>query len=63
VSAVLAHTLIEIGPEYPKVGPEKLQELAAVKRELEAQAPPGAAPDPIEAELASPNGKKAKQGA
>jgi PPK2 family polyphosphate:nucleotide phosphotransferase len=63
VSAILAHTLIEIGPEYPKVGPEKLQELAAVKRELEAQAPPGAAPDPIEAELASPNGKKAKQDA
>jgi PPK2 family polyphosphate:nucleotide phosphotransferase len=63
VSAILAHTLIEIGPEYPKVGPEKLQELAAVKRELEAQAPPGAARDPIETELASRNGKRTKQDA
>ncbi|HEY7133706.1 MAG TPA: polyphosphate kinase 2 family protein [Acidimicrobiia bacterium] len=61
VSAILAHTLIEIGPEYPKVGPEKLEELAAVKTQLEAEAPPGAAPDPIATELGSRNGKKAEQ--
>ena len=47
-AAVLAHTLIEIGPEYPTVGEAKRRELLAAKAELEAQAPKGAVADPYQ---------------
>ncbi|MGY1670244.1 PPK2 family polyphosphate kinase [Geodermatophilus sp. SYSU D00710] len=44
--AVMAHTLIEIDPHFPAVGPDTLRELGTARRELEAEAPEGAAPDP-----------------
>ena len=51
VSAVLAHTLMEIDPRYPKVDAARQQDLAETKGLLEAEAPKGAAPDPARAEL------------
>jgi PPK2 family polyphosphate:nucleotide phosphotransferase len=49
--AVIAHTLTELDPRYPTVSKAKREELLQVKRDLEAQAPEGAAPDPFAAEL------------
>jgi PPK2 family polyphosphate:nucleotide phosphotransferase len=49
VGAILAHTLIELDPQYPVVSAERRQELQAVKRELEEQAPKGAPADPFAA--------------
>lgn len=51
VSAVLARTLMEIDPPYPKVDAARQQDLAETKGLLEAEAPKGAAPDPARAEL------------
>ncbi len=51
VSAVLAQTLMEIDPRYPKVDAARQQDLAETKGLLEAEAPKGAAPDPAHAEL------------
>ena len=48
-AAVLAHTLIEIDPGYPAVTADRRQELLAVRRELEAEAPKGAPADPFAA--------------
>jgi PPK2 family polyphosphate:nucleotide phosphotransferase len=56
-AAVLVHTLIEIGPQYPEVGPGKREELLTIRDELEAQAPKGAVADPFAAKEAK---KKAK---
>jgi PPK2 family polyphosphate:nucleotide phosphotransferase len=53
VSAVLAHTLMEIDPHYPAVDAAKRQDLAETRKLLEAQAPKGAAPDPFKAQLAA----------
>jgi PPK2 family polyphosphate:nucleotide phosphotransferase len=61
-AAVLAHTLIQIDPKFPKVSKEAKEALGAAKVELEGQAPPGSAPDPIEAELAQKAAKKSKKG-
>jgi PPK2 family polyphosphate:nucleotide phosphotransferase len=47
VGLVLAHTLLEIDPGFPKVTKEHREELLEVKQTLEAQAPKGAAPDPF----------------
>jgi PPK2 family polyphosphate:nucleotide phosphotransferase len=47
--AVLAHTLIELDPQYPVVSQEAVRDLAEARRELEAEAPEGAAPDPFAA--------------
>jgi PPK2 family polyphosphate:nucleotide phosphotransferase len=47
--AVLAQTLIEIDPRYPTVDENTLRDLAMARRELEAEAPDGAAPDPFAA--------------
>ena len=58
-AGVLAHTLIEIDPRFPKVSAEAKAALQAAKVDLEGQAPPGAAPDPIEAELADKAVRKA----
>jgi PPK2 family polyphosphate:nucleotide phosphotransferase len=58
-AAVIANALIEIDPQYPKVSPAAKTALQAAKLELEGQAPPGAAPDPIEAELAAKADRKA----
>jgi PPK2 family polyphosphate:nucleotide phosphotransferase len=49
VGAVLAQTLIDIDPQYPRVGEDALRDLALARRELEADAPEGAAPDPFAA--------------
>jgi PPK2 family polyphosphate:nucleotide phosphotransferase len=45
-AAVIAHTLIGIDPRYPAPDPAARQELEQAKRELEAEAPPGASRDP-----------------
>jgi PPK2 family polyphosphate:nucleotide phosphotransferase len=58
-AGVLANALIEINPQYPKVSPEAREALQAAKVDLEGQAPPGAAPDPIEVELAEKAARKA----
>jgi PPK2 family polyphosphate:nucleotide phosphotransferase len=47
-AAVLVDTLIRIDPRYPTVSEEARQELLAAKRELEAEAPEGAAADPFD---------------
>ena len=58
-AAVLADTLIDIDPKYPKVSTEAMDALQAAKVALEAEAPEGAAPDPIEVELREAKAKKA----
>jgi PPK2 family polyphosphate:nucleotide phosphotransferase len=49
-AAVLAHTLMEIDPQFPTVSEEQRRVLLDVKARLEEQAPKGAAPDPFEAD-------------
>ncbi len=60
-AAVLADTLIDIDPKYPKVSTEASEALQAAKVDLETQAPEGAAPDPIEVELAEAKARKAEK--
>jgi PPK2 family polyphosphate:nucleotide phosphotransferase len=48
-AAVLAHTLIDLDPRYPKVNENRRRELLAVKGELEDEAPENAARDPYAA--------------
>ena len=48
-AAVLAHTLIDIDPQYPEVSEKARHELFVVKEELIASAPPGAPADPYAA--------------
>jgi PPK2 family polyphosphate:nucleotide phosphotransferase len=60
-AAVLADTLIDIDPKYPTVSSEAMEALQAAKVDLEAQAPEGAEPDPIEVELAEAKAKKAEK--
>ena len=62
-AAVLVDTLMTIDPRFPQVTPEALAELEEVKKELEAEAPPGAAADPIEAELEQKAERKAAEAA
>jgi len=50
-AAVIAQALIEIDPRYPVPDQAARQELLRAKAELEAEAPPGTAPDPVEAKL------------
>ncbi|TCO21333.1 PPK2 family polyphosphate:nucleotide phosphotransferase [Kribbella steppae] len=45
--AVIANTLIEIDPRYPKVGKDARRSLQEIKAVLESQAPEGAAADPF----------------
>ncbi len=59
-AAVLAHTLIEIDPRFPKVSPAVKAALQTTKVELEGQAASGMAPDPIERELAEKAANKSK---
>jgi len=61
-AGILAHTLIDIDPRFPKVSKEARDALQATKIELVAQAPKGAAPDPAEAELAEKVARKARKG-
>jgi PPK2 family polyphosphate:nucleotide phosphotransferase len=62
VSAILAHTLIQLDPRYPTVGQETLRKLDEAKAELEAEAPAGAARDPVAADLAAlHNGQRSRK--
>ena len=47
--AVLAHTLIDIDPQFPTVDADARRDLEVARQELVAQAPKGAAPDPFAA--------------
>jgi PPK2 family polyphosphate:nucleotide phosphotransferase len=51
-AAVIADALIKIDPRYPELDDDARQALALAKKELEAEAPPGAAADPYAAEPA-----------
>jgi PPK2 family polyphosphate:nucleotide phosphotransferase len=53
VAAVLVNTLAEIDPQYPTVDEEARRALVVAKQELEAQAPPGVAADPIADQIAA----------
>jgi PPK2 family polyphosphate:nucleotide phosphotransferase len=53
VSSVLAHTLMEIDPHYPRVDAARRKDLAETRALLEAEAPKGAAADPARAEIAA----------
>ena len=46
---MLAHTLIDIDPQYPTVDADAVRDLGDARQELEAEAPDGAAPDPFAA--------------
>jgi hypothetical protein len=48
-AAVIAHALIEIDPQYPRLGDEALRDLEKAKLQLEAEAPSGAPADPFKA--------------
>ena len=50
-AAILAHTLLDIEPQYPKIDGDHQRDLIEAKSALEAQAPKGAAADPFQAEL------------
>jgi hypothetical protein len=47
-AAVIANALIEIDPQYPRLGDDALQDLQEAKLQLEAEAPSGVAADPFE---------------
>lgn len=57
-AGVIANALIEIDPRFPVVGKEQEADLLVAKKTLEAEAPKGAEPDPIEAEMAESKAKK-----
>jgi PPK2 family polyphosphate:nucleotide phosphotransferase len=69
-AGVIANALIEIDPHYPTVSNAAWQGLLEAKAALEAEAPKGTAPDPIEVEItekrlkkeAAADGKKKGQG-
>jgi PPK2 family polyphosphate:nucleotide phosphotransferase len=48
-AAVIAHALIEIDPQYPRLSGDAMHDLEVAKLQLEAEAPSGAASDPFEA--------------
>jgi PPK2 family polyphosphate:nucleotide phosphotransferase len=48
-SAAIVHALATLDPQYPEVSSDTHRELQAVRRELEAEAPPGEPADPYEA--------------
>ena len=50
-SAVIANALLEIDPQFPTVDDDTRRDLAEARKELEAEAPKGAAPDPFLEEL------------
>jgi PPK2 family polyphosphate:nucleotide phosphotransferase len=55
-AAVIAHTLIEIDPQYPSVSDEARRDLEAARVQLESEAPEGVAPDPVECETSDEPG-------
>jgi PPK2 family polyphosphate:nucleotide phosphotransferase len=60
-AGVLAHTLIELDPRYPRVGKDAREALQVAKVELEAQAPKGEPANPIEAEREAKAAKKTRK--
>src|SRR5262249_10961894 len=58
-AAVIVHTLTEIDPRYPVLSKDRRQQLQAVKRELEAEAPKDAPADPFAAKEAGAKAKAA----
>ena len=60
-AAVLAHTLTEINPQFPKVSAAAREGLQTTKVELMGQAPKGAEADPIEAEAAAAAAKSSRK--
>jgi hypothetical protein len=60
-AAVLAHTLIEIDPQYPEVTADRRQQPLTVRDELKAEAPEGAPADPFTAKEAR-KGARAPEG-
>jgi PPK2 family polyphosphate:nucleotide phosphotransferase len=48
-AAVIANALIEIDPQYPRLGADAMHDLETAKHQLEAEAPSGAAADPFAA--------------
>ncbi len=61
VSAVLAHTLVELDPQYPKLSPAQQREERKAKAELLAQAPEGATADPFQASSTTAGKQVAKE--
>ena len=59
-AAILAHTLMDIDPRFPRVSKEAKEALAAAKVELEGQAPEGRAA-PIRSRPSSPRGREEVQ--
>jgi PPK2 family polyphosphate:nucleotide phosphotransferase len=62
-AAVIANALIQLDPQYPTVSKEQKADLLVTKQSLEAEAPEGAAPDPIAAELEAKTAKPKKKAA
>ncbi len=62
-AAILVDALTTIDPKYPVIAPEELAALAATKTQLEAEAPAGAQPDPIESKLEAKAAEKAQAAA
>ncbi|HEX3329816.1 MAG TPA: polyphosphate kinase 2 family protein [Gaiellales bacterium] len=60
-AVVLANSLIDIDPQYPKVSPAARKNLAKVKDALVAQAPKGAAADPFAEKLSRARRKANKR--
>ncbi|MEU2790986.1 polyphosphate kinase 2 family protein [Streptomyces sp. NPDC007100] len=61
-AAVLAHTLIDIGPQFPRMSKADRQELAKAKKDLEKEAPKGAQADPYAASVAGKNRERHGKG-
>ncbi|MFF4628210.1 MULTISPECIES: polyphosphate kinase 2 family protein [Streptomyces] len=57
-AAILAHTLMEIDPQYPRLPEADRKELLVVKRDLEREAPEGLPADPYAAR--HPEARRAK---
>ncbi len=61
-AGILAHTLIKLDPHYPTIPQAGRDALQSIKVELEAQAPDGAAADPIQQEMADKAARKRGKG-
>jgi PPK2 family polyphosphate:nucleotide phosphotransferase len=58
--AILAHTLMDINPQYPQVSRDQRRRLLAARQDLKQQAPKGASADPFAArQEAKANGRAA----
>jgi PPK2 family polyphosphate:nucleotide phosphotransferase len=60
-ASVIAHALMEIDPQYPRLSGDAMHDLEAAKLQLEAEAPSGAAADPFEAQRAPGNAEQAAE--